>query len=106
NTMIMFVSDNGWLQGEHRVPGDKFLPYEESIRVPLIVRGPGVPKGKTIHGQVGNIDFAPTLVDAANAKAGRKMDGVSLFPTIKKPRRRPNRALELEAPAPLFAGPI
>ena len=45
NTLIVFVSDNGWLQGEHRIPGDKFLPYEESLRVPLIVRGPGVPDG-------------------------------------------------------------
>ena len=43
NTLIVFVSDNGWLQGEHRIPGDKFLPYEESLRVPFILRGPGVP---------------------------------------------------------------
>ncbi|MGI8461180.1 MAG: sulfatase family protein [Solirubrobacterales bacterium] len=106
NTMIMFLSDNGWLQGEHRIPGDKFLPYEESIRVPMILRGPGVPKGQTIEGQVSNIDFAPTLVDAAGAKAGRTMDGVSLLPTAKKPSRRPDRALEIEAPYPLFAGNI
>jgi arylsulfatase A-like enzyme len=106
NTLIMFLSDNGWLQGQHRIPGDKYLPYEESIRVPLIVRGPGVPRGKTIHGQVGNIDFAPTLVDLANAKARRKMDGVSLLPTIHKPKRRPNRALEIEALRPLFEGAI
>ena len=44
NTVVVFTSDNGWLQGQHRVSGDKFLPYEESIRVPLIVRGPGVPR--------------------------------------------------------------
>ena len=44
NTMIVFLSDNGWLQGEHRITGDKFLPYEESLRVPLIIRGPGVPE--------------------------------------------------------------
>ena len=43
NTLIIFTSDNGWLQGEHRIPGDKFLPYEESLRVPLILRGPGMP---------------------------------------------------------------
>jgi N-acetylglucosamine-6-sulfatase len=106
NTLIMFVSDNGWLQGEHRIPGDKFLPYEESLRVPLIVRGPGVPAGKTVHGQVSNIDFAPTLVDVAHAAAGRTMDGVSLVPTIHHPKRRPNRALEIEATAPLFRAPI
>jgi N-acetylglucosamine-6-sulfatase len=106
NTMIVFVSDNGWLQGEHRITGDKFLPYEESLKVPLIVRGPGVPKGQTIHGQVGNIDFAPTLLDAADAKPGRKMDGVSLLPTIENPGKRPKRAIEIEALAPLFEEPV
>jgi N-acetylglucosamine-6-sulfatase len=106
NTLIVFVSDNGWLQGEHRIPGDKFLPYEESIRVPFILRGPGVPVNKTVHGQVSNIDFAPTLVDIAKAKAGRTMDGVSLMPTVRHPRPPPNRAYELEAPAPLFAGNV
>ncbi len=85
--MIMFLSDNGWLQGEHRIPGDKFLPYEESLRVPLIIRGPGVPKDRTVKGQVSNIDFAPTLLDAADAKAGRTMDGVSLLPTIAQPEQ-------------------
>ncbi len=106
NTMIMFVSDNGWQQGEHRITGDKFLPYEESLRVPMVLRGPGVPAGRTIRGQVSNIDFAPTLLDAANAKPGRTMDGVSLLPTARKPKRRPDRALEIEALAPLFAGDI
>jgi arylsulfatase A-like enzyme len=106
NTLIVFLSDNGWLQGQHRITGDKFLPYEDSIRIPLIVRGPGVPAGQTIKGQVANIDFAPTLVDAANARAGRKMDGVSLLPTIRNPKQRPKRTLELEALAPLFEGDI
>jgi N-acetylglucosamine-6-sulfatase len=102
NTLILFVSDNGWLQGQHRIPGDKFLPYEESIRVPLILRGPGIPAHETVHGQVSNIDFAPTLVDLGRARAGRTMDGVSLVPTIRDPRRRPKRAIEIEALAPLF----
>lgn len=106
NTLIVFLSDNGWLQGEHRIPGDKFLPYEESVRVPFILRGPGVPAGKTVHGQVSNIDFAPTLVDVAKAKAGRTMDGVSLMPTISHAKPPPNRASELEALAPLFQGNI
>ena len=106
NTLIVFLSDNGWLQGEHRVTGDKFLPYEESLRIPLIVRGPGVPAGRTVKGQVANIDFAPTLVDAANAKAGRTMDGVSLLPTIRNPHKRPKRTFEIEALERLFEGDI
>ena len=102
NTLILFLSDNGWLQGQHRIPGDKFLPYEESLRIPLILRGPGVPKGEAVKGQVANIDFAPTLLDAANARAGRVQDGVSLLPTIRNPRKRPKRLIQIEATAPLF----
>jgi arylsulfatase A-like enzyme len=106
NTLVVFVSDNGWLQGQHRIPGDKYLPYEESLRVPFILRGPGVPANRTVRGQVSNIDFAPTLLDVARASARRTMDGVSLMPTVRNSRRRPDRALEIEAPAPLFEGNI
>jgi N-acetylglucosamine-6-sulfatase len=102
NTLVVFVSDNGWLQGEHRIPGDKFLPYEESLRVPLIMRGPGVPAGRTVRAHVSNIDFAPTLVDVAGAKAGRTMDGESLTRAFRHPGARANRVIEIEAPAPLF----
>jgi arylsulfatase A-like enzyme len=102
NTLVVFVSDNGWLQGEHRIPGDKFLPYEESLRVPFILRGPGVPAGKTVSNQVSNIDFAATLLDVAKARAGRTMDGVSLMPTVRRPNRQPNKIVEIEAPRPLF----
>src|SRR3954454_1076597 len=102
NTLVVFVSDNGWLQGEHRIPGDKFLPYEESLRVPFILRGPGVPKGRTVTNQVSNIDFAATLLEVAKARAGRKMDGVSLMPAVRDPRKQPNRIVEIEAPRPLF----
>jgi arylsulfatase A-like enzyme len=102
NTFVVFVSDNGWMQGEHRIPGDKFLPYEESLRVPFILRGPGVPAGRTVRGQVSNVDFAPTLLDVARARPGRTQDGVSLMPTVRNPSRPPNRVVELEAPRPLF----
>jgi N-acetylglucosamine-6-sulfatase len=102
DTLILFLSDNGWLQGQHRIPGDKFLPYEESLRVPFIMRGPGVPEGKTVRAHVSNIDFAPTLVDVSGAHAGRTMDGVSLTHVLRHPGERPNRVIEIEAPAPLF----
>jgi N-acetylglucosamine-6-sulfatase len=105
NTVIMFVSDNGWQQGQHRIPGDKFLPYEDSIRIPLIMRGPGIPKGQTIETQVTNADLAPTLVDLAGAKADRKLDGISLVKGMANPRKLPERALSIEAPEPLFSHP-
>ena len=106
NTTIVFLSDNGWMQGEHRIPGDKFLPYEESLRIPLIVRGPGVPAGRKVQRQVSNIDFAPTLLDMAGARAGRKTDGVSLLPTLRGRRKPPARVLQIEAPRPLFSHPV
>jgi arylsulfatase A-like enzyme len=102
NTLIVFVSDNGWLQGEHRIPGDKFLPYDESLRVPFILRGPGVPANQSVRNQVSNIDFAATLLDVAKARPGRTMDGVSLMPTVRDRNRRPNSIVEIEAPRPLF----
>jgi arylsulfatase A-like enzyme len=102
NTLVVFVSDNGWMQGEHRIPGDKYLPYEESLRVPFILRGPGVPSGKTVRGQVSNIDFAATILDVARARPGRTMDGVSLMPVVRNHKRRPNPIVEIEAPRPLF----
>ena len=45
NTFILFTSDNGYELGEHRIRFKKGYPYEESTRVPLFVRGPGVPAG-------------------------------------------------------------
>jgi arylsulfatase A-like enzyme len=102
NTTIMFVSDNGWMQGEHRIPGDKFLPYEESLRVPLVIRGPGIPAGRRVAAQVSNVDFAPTLLKLARAKAGRVQDGRSLLPLARGRTKRGDGIVEIEAPRPLF----
>ena len=60
HTVVIFTSDNGYLLGQHRQIG-KELPYEESMRVPLIVRGPGFPSGARRRQLVANIDLAPTI---------------------------------------------
>lgn len=65
DTFIFFTSDNGWQQGEHRIRTGKLYPYEESIRTPLFVRGPGVPAGSSVEKLVLNTDFAPTIADLA-----------------------------------------
>ena len=80
-TLFVFTSDNGWLQGEHRIPSGKIHPYEESIRVPLIMRGPGVPANSTSTVLAGNIDLAATVVAAAQAVPGIVVDGRSLLGT-------------------------
>lgn len=85
NTAIAFVSDNGYFFGEHRVPNEKYLAYEEALRLPLLIRFPTdvAPPGTSVSSQVANIDLAPTILDLAGASpcAGgvcRVMDGRSL----------------------------
>ncbi len=81
NTYIFFTSDNGWFQGEHRVQFGKNRPYEESARVPLFVRGPGVPNGLKIDRLALNTDFAPTFADLAGTEF--PADGRSLAPLLR-----------------------
>jgi N-acetylglucosamine-6-sulfatase len=82
NTYLFFSSDNGLLMGEHRIPEGKGPPYEESIRVPLAVRGPGIPAGRTTDQVALNIDFAPTFADLGGAATPPFVDGHSLKPTF------------------------
>ena len=70
NTYMVFTSDNGYMQGEHDVPSGKMLPYEPSTRVPLIVRGPGIPAGRGVEQLVGNVDLAPTILGRRRAGRG------------------------------------
>ena len=97
NTLLVFTDDNGFFHGQHRVPSGKVLLYEPSIRVPLLMRGPGVPKNKHLGQMVANIDLAPTIVALTGATARRKMDGVSLLPLALDPSQGQDRALLLEA---------
>jgi arylsulfatase A-like enzyme len=80
NTYIMFASDNGYLLGEHRRT-EKVLAYEESIRVPFVVRGPRVQHQRLDH-LVTNNDFAPTVAELAGVEPpvfedGKTVDGKS-----------------------------
>jgi N-acetylglucosamine-6-sulfatase len=77
STLLVYTSDNGFFHGEHRIPDRKTKIYEESIRVPLLMRGPGIPRGVSVSDLVINADLAPTIVDVANASPGLVMDGLS-----------------------------
>jgi N-acetylglucosamine-6-sulfatase len=85
NTLIVFTSDNGFLQGEHRIPIGKTSLYEPATRVPLVMSGPGIRAGLRLRQPVMNIDLAPTIVEAAGARAGLRMDGRSLWPLFADP---------------------
>jgi arylsulfatase A-like enzyme len=95
-TVILFTSDNGFLLGEHRVPDQKYYPYEESIRVPLVIRGGGFPAGAVASQPVSNVDLAPTVVALTGARAGRTMDGRPLLPLALDPWEGRDRALLIE----------
>ena len=85
NTLIVFTSDNGISWGEHRWV-KKEVPYEESIRVPLVIRyDPVVRAPRTDEHLVVNIDLAPTIADVTGAGRPR-VDGRSLLPLLRSSR--------------------
>jgi N-acetylglucosamine-6-sulfatase len=81
-TYIFFTSDNGFHLGQHRLPPGKRTAYEEDIRVPLMVRGPGVPAGGVRKHQVLNNDFAPTFAELAGVTPPAFVDGKSMVPLL------------------------
>lgn len=80
NTVVIFTSDNGYFLGQRGLT-DKFLMFEESIRVPLIVLDPNAPRrarGHKVDEMALNIDLAPTVLDYAGVRAPADMQGRSL----------------------------
>jgi N-acetylglucosamine-6-sulfatase len=111
DTVLVFMSDNGWILGEHRLrdpvsfdgraTGVKYVPFEGSSRVPLLIAGPGFPKGRTVRGVVSNADLSPTILDLTGATATLPQDGVSLLQAARHPSRLGRRGVLIEtAPNP------
>jgi N-acetylglucosamine-6-sulfatase len=91
NTVVLFISDNGFFYGEHRLPREKIRPYEEALRIPFAVRMPqGVmgPTASSVDELVGNVDLVPTILELAGAAPClgpgrcRVTDGRSLVPLL------------------------
>ena len=85
DTVIIFTSDNGFVLGQHRIPGEKNHPYEESMQVPLVISGPGFPRGAQRTQLAANIDLAGTIAELAKARPRRPQDGVSLLRLANNP---------------------
>jgi hypothetical protein len=96
NTLIVYMSDNGYMHGEHRALAEKVLPYEESIRIPLMMRGPGVPRARVDERLVGNLDVTATILDAADVSPGRALDGRSLLELLGDPGAEWGRDILIE----------
>ena len=109
NTVIVFTSDNGWIMGEHRLrdpltetgkaAGVKYLPFESSSRVPLLIAGGAFPRHKTVKGVVINADLAPTILQLTGAKATRPIDGRSLLSAARSPSVLDGRGVLIETAA-------
>lgn len=83
-TVVLFTSDNGYMYGEHRLH-NKQVPYEESIRVPLVVRGPGFATGVSSPAILVNNDNAPTLAFLGGATPTYDPDGANFVPLLLNP---------------------
>ncbi|MEL7121197.1 MAG: sulfatase [Bacteroidota bacterium] len=83
NTLIVYTSDQGFFLGEHGWFDKRFM-YEESFRTPLIARWPGKIQAQSVNQElVQNIDFAPTLLQAAQVDVPEDMQGMSLLPLFE-----------------------
>ncbi len=86
NTYVILTSDNGYHRGEHGIAMRKASPYEEAVRTPVFVRGPGIPAGVVDSGLVSLSDLAPTILAWVGVSAtGRTMSGVSLANRLANP---------------------
>ena len=98
DTVILFTSDQGVFQGEHRISHAKNLPYREAVDVPLVVRGPGIGHAE-VKDPVANVDLAPTLLDLAGVtvphELRRPLDGRSFAPALQG-HKLGDRALLIE----------
>ncbi|MEC8905982.1 MAG: sulfatase/phosphatase domain-containing protein, partial [Verrucomicrobiota bacterium] len=97
NTVIIYTSDNGFLCGSHGY-GSKVLPYEESVRVPMIIFDPrhkSRDQGIRVSALTGNIDIAPTILELAGLKADPETEGKSLLSLLDEPEKEIHSQLYL-----------
>jgi len=88
NTYVIFTSDNGFMQGEHRVRQGKMLPYDASTHLPFLIRGPGLPSDRRTNAVVGDVDLAATIMDVTPATPGHVLDGRSVIPYARNTHLR------------------
>jgi N-acetylglucosamine-6-sulfatase len=97
NTVIVFASDNGYFYGEHGLSVERRLAYEESIRMPLLIRYPAAIKGGTVRDEFAlNIDLAPTLLELAGVSVPSMIEGRSLVPLLKGEKTEWRKSFLLE----------
>ncbi len=102
-TLVIFTSDNGYFLGEQRMRQGKIFPHEPSLRVPLLMRGPGIPAGEVRYDPYMSMDFAPTVADFAGVQPAGSVDGVSMLGVARQGDRGWKRAVLTETGSPWWA---
>ena len=82
NTIIVFSSDHGLALGSHGLMGKQNM-YEHTINVPLIFKGPGIPRGERFNAQCYLRDLYPTFMDITNQEYNPAIEGTSLMPVLR-----------------------
>ena len=100
DTYLIFTSDQGFMQGQHRLHQGKFVPYEPSVQVPLLIRGPGIPAGSQPRALVWNGDITSTILQMTGARPGLAQDGQSLLPFAQDPAKKTTRPILFETGPP------
>ncbi|MEO2170005.1 MAG: sulfatase, partial [bacterium] len=91
DTLLVVLSDHGESFGEHGIPGHGFAAHEEQLRVPLILRGPGIPVGRRVAGPASLTDVAPTLLELLGLAPLAQGQGQSLLPWLREGAIDPER---------------
>jgi arylsulfatase A-like enzyme len=100
NTVVIVASDNGFVTGQHNRYG-KLRQFDDSLRIPMVMRGPGIPEGRTVRTAITNPDVATTIAAIAHAKPTRPQDGVNMLPWLSRGYR--DRIIPIEA-YPVYGG--
>ncbi|CAM3222474.1 sulfatase [Nocardioides dubius] len=95
NTLIVFTSDNGYFLGQHNLQGKTWF-YNEGVTVPMVLRGPGLPKGDLTSTAVSHVDLPVTFAAAAGVQPAASTDGVDVMPWLRS-RSRVRRVVPIEA---------
>ena len=94
NTYIVYTSDHGYHLGQYGLVKGKAFPFDVDTKVPLLVRGPGVPRGVVRSQPIVNVDLAPTFLDIAGLEAPPHMDGESMLRTLKDDKSNPSEGVK------------
>ncbi len=106
STYVFFFSDNGYFLGEHRITRGKGYPYQPAVQVPMVVRGPGIPRGRRSSELVANQDLAPTILSLAGVSPGRPVDGRPMTRFWERPGVRSRRPILLQGFTDLSLGTL